>query len=517
VDELIQQITETARAMWRRRWVGVAVAWIAAIAGAVGLTLIKDRFEANARVYVDTKTVLRPLLRDLTVEPDLDQTVGLLARTLITRPNVEVLMHKSGLDKPDTPPAERDVMVEALLRDIKITGIGHDNVFTFTYRDTSRERAQLVVQNLVSLFLESDTGTKRRDAVAARDFIDEQIKSYEARLAEAEDRLKDFKLRNLGVTDASGKDYFTRISALTDELGRLNLELRAAEQSRDALKRELGGEKITLVPETPQAASGTPVTEYDARLEAQHKQLDELLRRYTEQHPDVVAARHLIARLEEDRKRELERLRNEAESRPPPSPSSGNSVQQQIRLALAEAEAQVASLRVRAGDTQAKLAQMRASASRVPEIEAEMARLNRDYEVIRSTYQTMVSRREKAVLSEDVDATRSAQFRVIDPPRAAPGPVFPNRLALAPLVLLLSLVAGLVATFVAVQLMPTIDNARMLRVTTQRPVLGTISMVMNDTLLTRARHRLLRFASAIAALAIAAGGWIAWVSIQTHA
>ncbi|HUP08182.1 MAG TPA: XrtA system polysaccharide chain length determinant, partial [Caldimonas sp.] len=395
-------------------------------------------------------------------------------------------------------------------------GVSHDNVFTFTYRDTSRERAEFVVQNLVSLFLDSDTGTKRRDAEAARDFIDEQIKSYETRLAEAEDRLKEFKLRNLGVTDASGKDYFTRISALTDELGKLNLELRAAEQSRDALKRELGGEQIVLVPDTPPAASSTPVTEYDARLEAQRKQLDDLLRRYTDSHPDVVSTRRLIAQLEADRKRELDRLQKEAASRPP-APQTGNaSVQQQIRLALAEAEAQVASLRVRAGDTQAKLAQMRASASRVPEIEAEMARLNRDYEVIRSTYQTMVSRREKAALSEDLDSTRSAQFRVIDPPRAPPVPVFPNRLALAPLVLLLALLAGVAATFVAVQLLPTIDNARMLRLATQRPVLGTISMVMNDTLIARGRRGILGFGSAMAAFAIAAGGWIAWVSVQTH-
>ncbi|HUP09402.1 MAG TPA: Wzz/FepE/Etk N-terminal domain-containing protein, partial [Caldimonas sp.] len=167
MEELIQQITETARAMWRRRWIGVAVAWIAAAAGAIGLTLIKDRYEANARVYVDTKTVLRPLLHDLAVEPDLDQTVGLLARTLITRPNVEVLMRKSGLDKPDLSPADRDRVIEGLLRDIKVSGVSHDNVFTFTYRDTSRERAEFVVQNLVSLFLDSDTGTKRRDAEAA--------------------------------------------------------------------------------------------------------------------------------------------------------------------------------------------------------------------------------------------------------------------------------------------------------------------------------------------------------------
>ena len=78
--------------MWRRRWIGIAVAWLVAIVGAAGLAWLRDRYEASARVYVDTKTVLRPLMRDLAVEPDLDQTVGLLARTLITRPNVELLM-----------------------------------------------------------------------------------------------------------------------------------------------------------------------------------------------------------------------------------------------------------------------------------------------------------------------------------------------------------------------------------------------------------------------------------------
>ena len=93
MDQLIPQALEIGRAMWQRRWLGIAVAWLVAILGAAGLAMVRDRFEASARVYVDTKTVLRPLMRDLAVEPDLDQTVGLLARTLINRPNVELLLY----------------------------------------------------------------------------------------------------------------------------------------------------------------------------------------------------------------------------------------------------------------------------------------------------------------------------------------------------------------------------------------------------------------------------------------
>jgi uncharacterized protein involved in exopolysaccharide biosynthesis len=89
MDQLIQQVLEIMRAMWRRRWIGVLAAWVVGIAGAIGLMLIANRYEASARVYVDTKTVLRPLMRDLAVEPDIEQTIGLLARTLITRRWVE--------------------------------------------------------------------------------------------------------------------------------------------------------------------------------------------------------------------------------------------------------------------------------------------------------------------------------------------------------------------------------------------------------------------------------------------
>ena len=297
MNELIAQATATLRSMWRRRWVGLLVAWIVGVVGIVGLLRVPDRYEATARVFVDTKSVLKPLMRDLAVEPDIDQTINMLARTMITRPNIELLIGKAHLALGSMSPLDRERTIDSLLREIKLSGSGRDNVFSFSYRDIDPVRARLVVEKLVALFVESDLGAKARDTESARSFIDQQIKTYEARLAEAEGRLKDFKVRNIGIADSSGRDYFTRMSALSEELGRVTVELRAAEQSREALKRELSGETAWLLPDTiaPAEISGTP--ELDARIDAQRRQLDELLRRYTDLHPDVVAGRRLIARL----------------------------------------------------------------------------------------------------------------------------------------------------------------------------------------------------------------------------
>lgn len=519
MEQLYQQVVESLRAMWRWRWLGLGVAWVAAIVAALMLTLVKDRFEASARVYVDTKTVLRPLMHELTVELDLDQTVGLLARTLINRPNIEVLMTRTGMETPGMTAIQRSATIERLMREIKLNAVGRDNVYTFSYRDTDPEKARAVVQNLVAMFLESDTGAKRRDAEAARNFIDEQIKSYEVRLQEAEGRLKDFKLRHLGsgTTDSSGKDYFQRMSTLTDEINRLSVELKAAEQSKEALKRELAGDTVSLLPDLPSAATTVSVPEYDTRLDAQRRQLDELLRRYTEQHPDVISTKRLIVRLEEERERVLE-LRRQAAAGKPASPAAGGTqaVQQQIKLALAEAEANVASLRSRAADMNSKMAELRASASRIPQIEAEYTQLNRDYEIVKNTYQTMVARREKAALSEDVDATHATKFRVIDPPRTLPNPVFPNRVGLAPLVLVFALFAGLASTFLMTQLVPTIETTQALRELTQRRVLGSVSSLATADIQRRARRNLIGFGTACAGLLLVTGGWIGWIATQAR-
>lgn len=512
MDELIAQVQATARSMWRRRWIGVLVAWIVAAIAAVALWRTPDRYEATARVFVDSKSVLKPLMQDLAIEPDIEQTIGLLAKTLINRPNIELLMRKARLETPEMTQADRDQLIEKLTKTIKLTGIGRDNVFSFSYRDTDPVRARTVVENLVALFVESDLGAKARDTESARDFIDQQIRTYEARLIEAENRLKEFKLRNIDLTNTAGSDYFARIAALTEEVNKLTLDLRAAEQSRDALKRELSGENTSLLSDVPAEVAVPATAELDSRIDSQKRQLDDLLRRYTDLHPDVVATRRLIARLEEQREQEIEAARKKAAQTRPGRSASANPVIQQVKLALAESEASVAALRSRLADMQGRLAQLRNTASRVPQVEAELAQLNRDYDIVRQNYEALVARREKASMSEEVDNTRLAKFRVIDPPRTAEKPVFPNRLALVPVALIGALLAGVVATFLMTQLVPTLNSARALRELTQRPVLGSVSMRLPQSMARLAWREHAAFASAVTGLVVVYGAWMAWMA-----
>src|SRR5512147_259791 len=275
MDEFLIQILTALRGMWRRRWIGLAVAWAVAVIGAVVLLRIPDRYEATARVFVDTQTVLKPLMAGLAVQPNVDEQISMLARTLIARPNIEKIIRSTDLDVTATTQIEKDKLLDSVTQRIKFLSVGRENIYSISYQDVNPERSKRVVQDLLSLFVESGVGNKRRDSEGARRFIDEQIKGYEKKLEEAENRVKEFKLKNLGFTGTgTGGDYFTRMNAAQEELAKGRLELRAA------LKRELVGEDPVMLPDTASSMS-SPSTEFDVRIADQKKLLDELMRRYT--------------------------------------------------------------------------------------------------------------------------------------------------------------------------------------------------------------------------------------------
>ena len=330
--------------------------------------------------------------------------------------------------------------------------------------------------------------------------------------------MKEYKLKNLGFTGGTGGDYFQRMSALSEEVAKMRQELRSAEEARDAYRRELQGEEPLMLPDIGASPmTGAPASEYDARIDAQRKQLDELLRRFTDQHPDVVATRRLLAQLEEQKKQETEARRKATAAQGTPRFSaSTNPVFQRIKISLAEAEASVAALRSRVSEAEGRLAQLRAIAGKAPGIEADLAQLNRDYDVLRKNYEELVARRESASIAGDVDTAGLAEFRIIDPPRIAPNPVFPNRLALIFLVLLVSIGTGLTASFVMAQAFPTFHAVAALRQFTQRPVLGSVSVLENTRMAWRRRLSNTAFAGGFAMLIVTCGVWAAWVATNVR-
>lgn len=528
MDEIIRQVRSILRGMWHYRWPAVVVAWAVAIAGAVVVMRIPDQYEATARIYVDTQSILKPLMAGLTVQPNVTQQINMLSRTLLSRPNLEKLVRMADLDLGASTKADQDAVVDRLGRTVSIRNTGRDNLYTLNFRDENQDKAKRVIQSLVSIFVESSLGASRKDSDSAKTFLNEQIKQYEARLEEAEARVKEFKLRNLEIrAGEGGGDAVSRIREIGQQLAQAQLQLREAENARDATKAQLEAEKKgqggagSATPSLPQESSIAVATpEIDARIGAQKRSLDSLQQRFTDSHPDVVATKKLIKELEESKQKEVAALRQAemAALRQAALASSAASggveaspVIQELNRMYATAEVQVAAIKARVAEYNNRMAQARESLKTAPQLEAEAAQLNRDYGIVKNAYETLVTRRQSAVMSGELEvASGVADFRLIDPPRVSPKPVAPNRLALLPVALLASLGVGLALAFALSQLRPTFHTADDLRQKTGLPMLGVVSLVLGETDLRRERMGLLRFGSAAAGLvALFASGLIA--------
>jgi polysaccharide chain length determinant protein (PEP-CTERM system associated) len=247
--------------------------------------------------------------------------------------------------------------------------------------------------------------------------------------------------------------------------------------------------------------AGGPATAVDARIQSMQSQMDDLLLKYTDNHPDVIELRRLIASLEEQRKEEQKLL---AEAGPG---TSSNPVVQQMKMLLAETDAQIASMNVRVQEYQRRVDELKNRVDTVPQIEAELKRLNRDYEVNKRNYEELLKRREAASITEKAEVSGDdIKFKVIDPPRVPLSPAGPDRLLFMSLVMLGSLCLGLGVAFLLSQIRPTFDDTKSMKDITGIPVLGVVSMVRTDEYVSRRRMAIAGFTAAWLMLLVVYGG-----------
>ena len=519
MHDLIRQLVAYIRGALRYRWWLLGVAWVICIIGWPIVANMPDQYQASARVFVDTHSLLKPLLRGLAVQTNEQHRIKLMTKTLLSRPNLEKVTRMTDLDLKAKTPEETEKLLDGLGEDIEFKGAGgrDDNMYTIGYTNEDPELAKLVVKSLLTIFVESNLGETRKEQDTAHEFLEQQIEEYEARLREAETNLTQFKQKNLGFMSDSADGYYSRLRGTKDQLQSANLDLKIQQDRMKVLKQQLEGEVPTfgLVQQDylndPDVVAATSETEN--RIKNLNLKMDELLLRYTDQHPDVVAIQQTIETLEEKQAGEEAAAIKAAEEQaalepnaPPPPELEQNVVYQQMKIAYSAAEAEVAAKKAVVDEYARRTKELELTVDRVLNVEAERSQLNRDYETVKKNHTDLVARLESARLSRKVDTrTDTVKFRVIDPPRVPHEPSGPNRTLFSSAIFVLGLGFGIALAFLLSQLRPTFDDRRFMSEITGLPVLGSVDMVWTDEQKKARASRGLSFSVVFLALAISYG------------
>ncbi|HEV2864885.1 MAG TPA: XrtA system polysaccharide chain length determinant [Allosphingosinicella sp.] len=491
MDGLYEQLHIALHQIWRRRWLAMAVAWGVAVLGWLVIALIPNSYEAKARMFVQSQSIL-PTQIGITADERQNQLLR-LNQTLTSNENLVRVVRRTDLNSLVANESDLGGVVSALRQRIQIVAqpdgmieiTARSNISGFTNGQNARTAAA-TVQGLIDIFMERNVSGDRRETGQSLQFLDEELRRRETQLQEAEQRRMEFEQRFMGLLPGEGS-IVQRMSAARGELANIEQQIIAAQGAVNAMRGQLSSTPQNLpgMGEAASTASGQI-----ASLEAQLNQ--NLARGWTEQHPDVIATRQQIERL---------RPYAAAERRGGPVGMSNPSYVS-LRAMLAEREAQLNAATARRNQLQSDLAQLSSRQATEPGLAAEQSRLTRDYDVLKQQYDQLLANREQVRLRSDVQTrTSPLNVQVVEPPSVPSAPAAPNRPLFLTLILMVAVGTGIAAAFIAGQLQTTFPTQNRLAAVTGLPVLGTLSEVVTPPERTRRRQRLVWLGGAGAALA----------------
>jgi polysaccharide chain length determinant protein (PEP-CTERM system associated) len=493
VGSLYDELRGALHAIWQRRWVALAVAWGICLAGWLVVSQMPNNYESRARIFVQLRQIIpTDGTAALNQQKDLDR----IRQTLTAAVNLEKVVR--GTDLARTVATDRDVAdrVAGLQKAIKLTA-QQDNLFEIAVTAPSGKLARQITQKLIDIFVEANLSDNRDQSSQSLDFMDQQLDARQKQLADAEAKRADFQNRYLGSLPGTGS-IDDRVSAARTQLAQIQSDLAAAQSSLNVVNAQMASTPANIA-----GAGGGAVTgPARARLTAIQGQLaDARAKGYTDSHPDVIALKNQLAAAQS------------AAAREPvvsgASAGASNPVYIGLQSMRADKQATVAALIQRKAQIEGDLNLLQAKMAEAPGVAAEQGEIERQYQVLKGQYDTLLAQREQMKIASQAQNVADAdKFNVVDPPTQPRAPSSPNRPLLLTGVLIAGLGAGLAAAFALGKLTTTFPTAAKLEKASGMPVIGSIGEVVTAAQTAMRRRKLVLFAGGLAALCFAYVGLI---------
>lgn len=483
MNGIYDELRAALHAVWHRRWLALGAAWGVCLLGWLAVAMVPNRYESRARIFVQLDD---PLAEQIGITQGARQKdIERVRQTLTSAVNLEKVVRGTRIGDSIHTPKQMESVIAALGKLIKVES-KQDNLFEITaasndgaWSDAENAKmAQDIAQKLIDIFREENLKNGRGDMNSTLQFMDQQLADRQKQLEAAEAQRVEFETRNPALAGGS-QSMAQRLESARTQMRDIDADLAAAQSALAAINGQLAGTPATI---SGGAGGRSALAEAQAQLSGMRA------RGLTENHPDVIAMKNQVAAL---------RAAGGGGDGGMPNPAYTS-----LQAIKAERQANVSALLARRAAVQGDLAGFGAAAAGGPEAQAEMQRVNRDYDVLKKQYDELLQDREQLKLRGQVETEHSAvRFEVIDPPTTPVSPVAPNRPVLLFGVLVLGLGAGCGGAFLFGQLRSTFATAGKLERATGLPVLGSITATLTDAARSLRIKRLKYFIAGSGALA----------------
>jgi succinoglycan biosynthesis transport protein ExoP len=420
-----------------------------------------DQYKADTLILVDPQKVPERYV-NTTVSMDVSGRLSTINQQLMSSTRLQRIIDTYDLYKSLKGHKTQEEIIEQMRSDISVVVVRNFEgggkslgAFRIEYHGRVASLVAQVCNQLASLFIEENLKVREQQAEGTSEFIDTRLDLAKKKLDEQETRLRDYKMKNMGQLPEQAAQNVAQYNGLQQQL-RSEIEtinhlrqsqtfITAQIQSMMQMQQMSSTSTPVALGESTSTLGGpaAPTSETLVRLKARRTEtqtgLEQAQLRYTPQHPDIVKGKLLLKQLDKEIQTEEKRL---ASAPPPPMITSASlgggkgeegaenardplaGYRNQLKVIEAEIEQRLKNQAV--FEQQVKVLQERIE--NMPLKEQEMAETDRDVDMLRGDYKSLLEKKMSADMAADLEKRqKSERFTILDPARIPEKPYLPQR------------------------------------------------------------------------------------------
>lgn len=405
----------------RRRLIAAFVL-LAVSAGLLMYLATPKVYESSASIIYQEQRI-NPSRFSPDEERQMREMVNTVSQQVLSRANLENLIRKYGLyQNPQSNVAVEDLIAKA--RDNISVTMERDrgNVFSVSFQGGNPSRVMQVTDWLALKFIEENLRVREERARETSDYIKDELQMAKARLDKKEAEMKDYKLKYYNEMPDQRASNMTRLNALQEQFQALQTNIYNLEQTRLLMSEQL---EVRRNMQEDAAAAGTAAYEGEQpgslaqELSSARRRLQDLLSRYTPQHPEVKRQEHRIRRIETEiesaRPRDSDDAPASDQDMGPETLSREDSRIAELKAQIREIDVNLKTLRKESNNILEQIRNYQKWVEAAPVREAEWASLTRDYEELKQYHDQLLSQSFSAEAAETLEISqKGSQFKIVD-------------------------------------------------------------------------------------------------------
>ena len=443
-------ISRVLNSFYARKGLIICVSLVVFLLGIYAATLLPNVYQSSSLILITPQRVPSSFVTS-TITTDLGERMQSIIQGILSRTQLDRIVREFDL-YPSTNSSAIEDRIERLRKTIKIE-LRRNNVFQLSFELDNPRKAQQVTGRLASLFIEQNLQIREQQAIGTKSFMTAEAERLRKELEEQETVVNQYKAAHRYELPDQLDSNLRTLEQLRREMEASNQRLTALQERKGILQKQtvesdiLGMDLLGGSVTSPMEDGGQNI-----KVQMRKKELESLLQRYSNKHPDVIRIKKEIEALEAET-RTAAPAKAIAGSIPPPT---GNPLKQVLQSQITDIESEIQTLQAQRGQIREQIGTLQARVDASPIRAIELSKISRGYDITLRKYQDLLSKSLESELSENMEKKQKGeQFQVLDAANFPLKPVRPNR----PMIILIGLMVGLGGGFALAFVWDNLDRS----------------------------------------------------------